>query len=536
MREILLRGGLVLDGTGGPARLADVSVIGDRITAVEEDRGAEPGPGTTVVEAAGRVVAPGFIDMHSHTDYFLLVDAAAESKISQGITTEVCGNCGFSPGPLLSDLALRRTQTLLARYNLDADWRTLGGFLDHLEERGTGINFVTLVGHGTLRASVMGYDCRCPTAAELDRMRGILADELAAGAFGLSTGLIYPPGCYCETEELVALAETTARRGGFYATHMRNENVRLVESVEESLRIGREGGCPVQISHHKACGRSNWGKVATTLGLLEAAVDEGLDVTADQYPYVATSTSLSTCLPKWVFEGGPDRALARLRDSGERRTILAEVEAAALEGYVADGGGWTSIVIAGVVSDGNRFAEGRNVAEVANTWDMPPAETVLRLLDEEELAVSIVHFVISEDDVERVMRHPSTMIGSDGSARSVTGPLAGGKPHPRTYGTFPRVLGHYVRDRGVLTLEEAVFKMTGLPARRLGIADRGVVREGAFADLVVFDPAVVRDEATFTDPHCLAAGIEYVFVNGVAAVAEGRLTRQLAGRVLRHAA
>jgi N-acyl-D-amino-acid deacylase len=379
----------------------------------------------------------------------------------------------------------------------------------------------------------MGYDRRPPTAAELDRMQGLLDDELAAGAFGLSTGLIYPPGCYAETEEIIALAQVVARRGGFYATHMRNENALLVEAVAESLRIGKEGGCAVQISHHKACGRSNWGRVQTTLAMLEEAVEEGLDVTADQYPYVATSTGLSTCLPKWVFEGGPPKALQRLRDPETRRQIRSEVEEAARTGYIADGGGWASIVIAGVATEGNRFAEGLSVARIAELWDLDPAEAALRILDEESLAVSIVHFTISEEDVERVMRHPSTMIGSDGSARALAGPLGTGKPHPRAYGTFPRVLGHYVRERGVLSLEEAVWKMTGLPARRLRLDDRGIIRPGARADLVLFDPATIQDTATYTDPHQLAAGIDYVFVNGVPALAEGRITGELAGRVLR---
>jgi N-acyl-D-amino-acid deacylase len=480
------------------------------------------------------VLAPGFIDMHSHTDYYLLVDPAAESKVSQGVTTEVCGNCGFSPGPLLSDLALERSRTTLARYGLAPQWRSLAEFLDLLDARRPGVNFAGLVGHGTLRASVMGYEARPPTAVELARMQGVLDDELAAGAFGLSSGLIYPPGCYAETEELVSLSQPVARRGGFYATHMRNENVRLVEAVAESLRIGREADCAVQISHHKACGRSNWGKVETTLRLLETARAEGLDVTADQYPYVATSTSLSSCLPKWAFEGGHDATMRRLRDPSDRTSLLQSVQESAATGYIADGGGWEAMTVAGVATSENRFAEGLTLRQLAETWDLAPEEAALRLLEEEALAASIVHFVISEDDVERVMRHPTTMIGSDGAARATSGPLCTGKPHPRTYGTFPRVLGHYVRERGVLNLAEAIHKMTGLPARRLGLADRGVVRVGAAADLVLFDPATVRDAATFTQPHQLAAGIDHVWVNGRAAIAAGQLTHDYAGRVLRH--
>jgi N-acyl-D-amino-acid deacylase len=527
--DLLLRNGSLIDGTGSAPRRADIGVLADRIVAV----GNVDAPATRELDVSGRVVAPGFIDMHSHTDHFLLIQPEAESKVTQGITTDVGGNCGFSPGPLVGEAATSQIRAVLARTGVDPDWNTLGEFLERLERQPIGINFCTLVGHGTLRAAAMGPEHRAPSAAELDRMRGLLADELDAGAFGYSSGLIYAPGCYAETEELVELGKVLAHRGGFYATHMRNESDQLVEAVEESLRVGREGGCPVQISHHKACGRSNWGRVEITLGMIDRDRAAGVDVHQDQYPYVATSTGLGTVLPRWVYDGGTARALQRLRGPDTRRTILDEVRRAGETGYYRDAGGWSQVVIAGVQTEEQHWTEGLDLEQVAERMGCEPAEAVLRLLEAEELAVSIVHFSIGEADVERVMTHPLTMIGSDGSARSPRGILGRGKPHPRTYGTFPRVLGRYVRERKLLSLEAAIHKMTGLPASKLGLADRGVVREGAFADLVVFDPGVVQDVATFVHPHQNSIGIDYVLVNGVVALEHGRLTGQLGGRVLR---
>lgn len=433
MLDLLLQGGTVIDGTGAPGRRADVGIRGDRIARLGE--GEEPAART--LDVSGRVVAPGFIDMHSHTDTLLLVNPDAESKIAQGVTTEVCGNCGFSPGPLLHETALIQARANLARYGLEPRWRTLGEFMDVLDRHPLGLNFVTLVGHGNLRASAMGYDNRPPTAPEMDRMQGLLADELEAGAFGYSSGLIYPPGCYSGTDELARLGEVLARYGAFYATHMRNESHAVVEAVEEALRVGREGGCSVQISHHKACGRSNWGKVEITLDRIDRARAEGIDVHMDQYPYLATSTGLGTVLPRWAHEGGAAAALLRLRDPETRSRILNEVREAGRTGYYADAGGWRQMLIAGVQTERNRWVEGLDLEEIARRMGCGPEEAALTLLDEEDLAVSIVHFTIGEADVERVMTHPLTMIGSDGSARTTRGPLAAGKPTRAAMGPSP---------------------------------------------------------------------------------------------------
>jgi N-acyl-D-amino-acid deacylase len=529
MLDLLLKNGTIIDGTGAPARRGDVGLRGDRIAAV----GDVTEPAAEVLDVSGRVVAPGFIDMHSHTDFFLLVDPNAESKVTQGVTTEVCGNCGSSPGPWLHPVAREQARKNLRRYGIDPDWTTLGEFMDVLDRHPLGLNFVTLVGHGNLRASAMGYDNRPPTAAELDRMCGLLEDELAAGAYGYSSGLIYPPGCYSGGDELVALGKVLARHGAFYATHMRNESHAVVEAVDEALRVGREGGCAVQISHHKACGQSNWGRVEVTLANIDRARAEGVDVHMDQYPYIATSTGLGTVLPRWAHEGGAELALSRLRDPDTRARILEEVSEAGRTGYYADSGGWKQLLIAGVRTDENRWAEGLDLEQIGEHLGCAPEEAALRLLDEEDLAVHIVHFSMCEEDVERVMTHPLTMIGSDGSARSTTGILGQGKPHPRAFGTFPRVLSYYVRERRLLPLETAVHKMTGLPAAKLGLPDRGILREGAHADLIVFDPQLVRDVATFTEPQNTPDGIDYVWVNGALAVRRGKVTGQHNGRVLR---
>jgi N-acyl-D-amino-acid deacylase len=528
MYDLLIRNGLILDGTGGAPFVGDVGLVGERIEAI----GALPGPALRTLDANGYAVTPGFIDMHSHTDYLLLVNPTAESKIAQGVTTEVCGNCGFSPGPWLSELTMEQGRRRLEHLGIEPEWQRLSEFMQVLDRHAFGVNFVTFVGHGALRGSVLGYENRAATAAEMDRMKGILAEEMEEGAVGLSSGLIYPPGCYCGTDELTELSRVVAEHNGVYSTHMRNEGDRLVESVEEAITIGRGAECGVQISHHKACGRRNWGKIRHTLGMIEQARAAGQDVTADQYPYTATSTTLSVLLPKWAFEGGNTAALARVRDTDTRRRIQEEMAADEKRGVIGGGGGWECVGIAGV-HGANHFAEGLNVAQVAETWGIEPAEAALRLLDEAELSVGMIHHVISEADVEEVMTHPTTMIGSDGVAGTTTGALATGKPHPRSFGTFPRVLGHYVRERRVLSLPEAIARMTGMPARKLRLDRRGLLAPGYFADVVVFDPAAVQDTATFTEPRQLPRGIHAVFVNGVAAVEEGRITGKLGGRVLR---
>jgi N-acyl-D-amino-acid deacylase len=523
MFDLKIEGGLVLDGTGAAGGRADVGIVDDRIAAVG-DLSREPAGRT--LGAAGRVVAPGFIDMHSHSDWRLWANHRAESKIRQGVTTEVVGNCGFSPAPAsdehLDDL---RGFALYLPRGLQFRWRSFADYLAALDGEGLAVNVVHLVGHGALRVATMGFARRPPTPPELNAMQRQLADALEAGAWGLSTGLIYAPGSYAATEEIVALARiVSGRRHAIYASHIRGEGASLLDAVAEAVRIGREADVPVQVSHLKAAGRPNWGKVERALALIDAAVADGLDVQADVYPYTASSTGLRALLPDWALEGGLEAMVARLRDPETGARLRAELEKPADGPSLLDRVGWENVMIAW--SPGYRAAEGKRLSELGGV------DGVFAVLQAEPKAAMIL-FQLDEADLRRALVHPRVMIGSDGSALAPYGELGEGKPHPRSYGTFPRVLGEYVREQRVLPLAQAVHKMTGLPARRLGLTDRGVLRPGARADVVVFDPRRVADRATYEAPHRYPDGIEHVIVNGRLVVRDGEHTGSLPGRLLR---
>ena len=529
MLDLKIEGALVIDGTGAVGERADVGVRGDAIVAIGDLSREHAGRS---VNAAGKVLAPGFIDMHSHSDWALWENRRAESKIRQGVTTEVVGNCGFSPAPVVP--AFREELRGFALYlpqGLDFSWPSFGAYLDALDADGLALNVAHLVGHGTLRIGAMGFARRAPTDAELSAMQTLLADAMEDGAFGMSTGLIYAPGSYADTAEIVEVARAAARRRGFYASHMRGEGATLLSAVGEAITVGREAAMPVQISHLKAAGRPNWGKVAEALALIDAARADGLDVLADAYPYTASSTSLRTLLPDWALDGGIDAMLKRLRDPGERARIRGAITATTGES-MALRVGWESIML--VAMQVRRDVEGRRLGEVAGVRGVEPVDALLDLLLEEQGRGSVILFQMDEPDLRRALVHPAVMVGSDGSSLSPTGPRAASKPHPRSYGTFPRVLGEYAREQRTLTLPQAVHKMTGLPARRLGLTDRGVIRAGARADLVVFDARHVVDVATYEDPHRYPVGIEHVIVNGRFVIKDGEHTGSLPGRVLRH--
>lgn len=529
MLDLLFTGGYVIDGTGQPAFPAEVGVEGDRVVHVGPLDQLPPARKT--VNCTNLALAPGFIDIHSHSDYLLLVNRTADSKITQGVTTEIGGNCGFSPAPVLGPHLTEDYERYLSDLGIEDRWSTLGEFYDVLSGTGVAVNFASFTGHGNLRKAVIGYEARPATPDELAAMKRLMAEAVEQGSLGLSTGLIYPPGCYAPLDELVALTEAGVRGGGFYATHMRNEANTVEEAVEEALEIGRRAESQVQISHHKACGRTNWGKVESTLCMIDRAIADGVPVYADQYPYVASSTSLTALLPEWVHDGGREAVLARLGDPDTAAKIRHDVEHGPTS--IRHSGRWEAVVITQVRNDHNRWMEGMTLQGIADEWGADPVDALFRVLVEERLGVGMVNFLMCEEDVERVMRHPRVCIGSDGTAKALTGPMSRGKPHPRAYGTFPRVLGHYVRERGVIGLEEAVRKMTGLTAHILGFSDRGKVAEGYAADLVVFDPLRVRDAATYAEPHAFSEGIAHVYVNGVAVLEDGTITGATPGRVLR---
>ncbi|HEV8264694.1 MAG TPA: D-aminoacylase [Gemmatimonadales bacterium] len=502
--DLLITGGTVVDGTGAPGFAADVALRGDSIVCVS--RNALPPAGATrVISAAGRVVAPGFIDLHAHLEPLLRLPAA-ESHVRQGVTTALGGPDGGAPWPL-------------ARY------------LDSVTAAGVGLNVAYLTGHNTIRRAVMGMADRAPTAAELARMRAMVAQAMGEGAFGLSTGLRYLPGAFSTTDEVVALAAAAADSGGIYTSHLREEGLGLIEGVAEAIEIGRRARIPVVLTHHKVIGREMWGASVRTLAMVDSARRAGLDVMLDQYPYTATSTGIGVLVPSWAMAGGDSAFERRVAEPGLRDSIVRGIEFNLL--HDRGGGDLARIQFAGV-----RWMpelEGKTLRDWARLRGLDPtiangATLVLEAM--QRGGASAIYHVLDESDVERIMRHPMTMIASDGR---LTRP-GDGEPHPRSYGTFPRVLARYVRERHVLTLEQAIHKMTGMPAARLGLRDRGRVAAGARADLVIFDPATIADRATFESPHQYPAGIDYVIVNGVLAVDGGRFTGARAGRVLRRGA
>ena len=526
--DVVLRGARVVDGTGSPWYRGDVAIDDDRVSAV----GAVDGDGDVELELAGRVVAPGFIDIHTHSDFTLPANRDAHSKVRQGVTLEVVGNCGTSAAPR-HGAAARSVDDWFASNGLaeavDAEeWTTMAEYLDHVDRAGVSLNVGSLVGHGNVRAAVVGHDDRAPTADELDEMRDLVAEAMADGAVGLSTGLFYPPGCYADTDEVVALAEVAAAHGGFYATHMRSESDELGESVAETIEIGRRADVPVQISHHKAIGPDNWGKVRSTLRRMELARErEGIDVQCDQYPYVASSTSLGALLPNWAHDGGDDALLERLRDPESRARIREELK-------TDRNSSWDGVLVTGVQNPDLKDCQGRTIAELAASdgEHREPAEILLDVVLQDENRTMHVNFGMDEDDVRTVMRHDLTMVGSDGSSLCPCGPLGEGVPHPRNYGTFPRVLGRYVREESVVSLEDAVHKMTGMPASRMGLGDRGVLKAGAYADVTVFDPETVEQTGEWLDPAVYPAGIEHVLVNGRFVVRDGDHTGERPGAVV----
>ena len=519
--QTIIRNVEVLDGSGAPAYRADIALEGDRIAAIG-DLAAATGPGgrpETVIDGQGLAAAPGFIDIHSHSDYTLPINPRAESKIRQGVTTEVIGMCGGSAAPLDPE---DRERLKAARPELPWTWTTFADYLETLRDNGISVNVVPMVGHGTVRGMAVGQDDRPPTADEMVEMKRLIAQAMDEGAWGLSTGLIYAPSSFSTTEELIELSRVPAARGGFYFSHIRGEGPTLLDSVSEAITIGEQAGLPVQIAHFKAQGPENWHLLDEALALLDAARARGVDVAADRYPYIASSTSLRAYLPQWAHDGGMEALLQRLADPGQRQRIL--------DTAFPRGRRWEATVISYAPS--HPEWEGLNVAQIAEQRHADPTETALDLILEEEGGVSVVHFGMDEDNLTKVLRHPAIMIGSDGSARAPYGPLGEGKAHPRNYGTFVRVLGKYAREEGTLTLPEAVHKMTGKPAERLGLSDRGRLEAGRKADLVLFDPATVVDKATFTEPYQYPAGIAYVFVNGQAVITPEGHTGALPGRVL----
>lgn len=524
--DLVLRRAVVYDGMGTAPVEADVAIAGDRIEAV--------GPGLAVsgeeLDLTGLAVAPGFIDIHSHTDLVLLVDAKAESKVRQGVTTEVVGQDGGSIGPWSDEQYERVRERYRERYGVEIDFRNLGGFFRRLRRNAPAVNLASMVGAGTVRGRVIGDEDRPPTVAEQRWMVALIEQALAAGACGVSTGLEYTPGAFATLDELVALAAPLRSRGLPYASHMRNEDDELIAALEEALSVGRRAGVPVQISHLKTQGERNWWKQEPVFALLEASRAQGIDVLYDRYPYIAYSTGLSNLFPVWTRDGGTDAFLERLADPELRPRIEAAVAS-----KIEELGSWNAVQITSTGSASLAWAQGRRLGELATERGISPYELLLNIIVEGRSRGGMVGFGMSEENTGRFLAHPLGMICSDAGARAISGPLSEGTPHPRTYGAFPRVLGHYCRDQGVMPLETGIQKMTGMPAARLRLPGRGRIAPGAFADLVVFDPARVADRATYAAPHQYPDGIPHVLVNGQFVIRDGQHTGALPGHVLRPA-
>jgi N-acyl-D-aspartate/D-glutamate deacylase len=521
--DLVIRNGDLIDGTGAPVRRADVAITGDRIVAI----GTISGGATRTIDAAGLVVAPGFIDVQGQSGTSLLTDGNGESHIRQGITTEIIGE-GDTPALWSGDeLALFKTRR-------GFDWTGFDGYLATLQTRGTSINLGSFAPIAVIRQRVLGMENRAPTPDELRREQDIMERAMQQGAFGFATALIYPPASYTTTEELVAIARVASMYGGVYISHVRGESFRVKEAIGEAIEIGRQAKLPVVVYHLKIGAKANWGHMDEIRAEIDAARANGVDVSACQYPYTAGGTNLNAVLPGWAQEGGREAMLARLKNRTERAKMRRDIEANTDVENLLMGATFDGIQIASLPADKDQSILGKRVAEIAAARHQDPWDTLFSLLVDYGGNVGAMFHMMSEDDVKTAMRFPWVSVGTDSAAIRPDGPLGAGQPHPRSYGTFPRILGHYVRDEQVLPLPEAIRKMTSLAAAQMKIGDRGTIKEGYFADLVVFDPKTIADRATYEKPHQYPIGIETVVVNGVVTVDRGAHTGAHAGRALFH--
>jgi N-acyl-D-amino-acid deacylase len=518
--DLIISGARVVDGTGAPWFRADLGLQGDRIAAVGDLANVTA---RRRIEARGRMLAPGFIDMLGQSEMYLLIDDRVESKIRQGITTEITGE-GEAIAPLTPQM-LAEMKPFTDRYRLKVDWTDLAGYFRRY--RAT-INLGTFVGAGGLRAAVLGYGDVQPTRQQLAQMEALCAKAMAQGALGVSSALIYPPGAYARTPELIALARVAARFGGIYATHVRGEADSLIEAIDEAIAIGREARIAVEIWHLKAAGRNNWGRMRDAIARIEQARAQGVDVTANMYPYAAARNGLAANLPQWALAGGTEAAIERLRDPAQRSRIAKELWRGGLGEETPEG-----ILVAGVTDRQLRRYLGKRISQIAAEEGKSPEDALMDLLIADRLQPEAVRFVMSEDDVQLGWRQPWVALGADDPGQGIDGPFAERRGHPRGFGSAPRILGHYARDLKLFPVEEAVRRMTSLPARRLKLFDRGLLRPGMAADLVLFDPDRVRDRATFEEPAQFPEGIDTVIVNGTVVLDEGKLTAARPGRPLR---
>lgn len=523
--DLVIKNGLIYDGLGGSPILADIGIRGDIIGKIGK---IQTRKGKHVIDAQGLSVSPGFIDAHDHTDCGLLVNPKAESAVRQGITTLVSGNCGSSPFPVAEEIYDELQESLKELYQIQLDWVDLKGFFSRLEQKGMALNYSTLVGQGTIRGAVVGFNDRAAKPEELERMKALVEENIRYGAIGLSSGLEYAPGSYANSEEITELNRVVSRMKGVYASHMRSEGDFLLESLDETLDVARKTGVSLQISHFKVAYPRNWHKLDDAFTKLEDAQKEGISIFCDRYPYIAGSTGLSFYFPLWARQGTTEEFISRLKnpmlENRLREYVCSQEEKL---------GSWDKVFITSVVSDKNQEFQGKNILQASQDTGKEPFEFMRDILIEEKNQVGMVIFMMKEENLKRVLSHPLVGIGCDGSAIAPYGLLGRGKPHPRSYGTFPRVLGKYIREEKILTAEEMIKKVTSIPAARFGFSNRGKLQSGYFADIVIFDGNRIKDMATYEDPHQYPVGIEYVLVNGQIVIERGVHTGMLPGKILR---
>jgi len=527
--DVIIKGGTVYDGTGAEPKHVDVAIRGDRIVGVGDFKTAKA---KTIIDANGLAVAPGFINMLSWSTESLIQDGRSQSEIRQGVTTEIMGE-GESMGPVNDRVREHkiRQQTDI-KYGIT--WNTLAEYLQYLEKRGVSCNVASFIGATTIREYVIGFEDKPPTSEQLEQMRQLVRKEMEAGALGIGTSLIYPPAFYAKTEELIELCKVAAQYQGKYISHMRSEGNRLLEALDELIRISREAGIPAEVYHIKAAGKQNWRKLDDLLSRIEAAQKEGLKITADMYTYTAAGTGLDACLPPWTEDGGYPALFNRLRDPATREKIAAQVskDSDEWENLYIGAGSPERILLFGFKSDKLKPLTGKSLAEVAKMRGKDPITTIMNLISEDQSRIESIYFLMSEENVKKELAKPWISFGSDEASQAPEGVFLKSNPHPRAYGNFARLLGKYVRDEKVIPMSEAVRRLSGLPATNLGLDHRGFVKEGMFADVVVFDLATISDRATFEKPHQYAVGVKHVFVNGVQVIKDGEHTGAKPGRAL----
>src|SRR5213595_510859 len=527
--DVVIKNGTVYDGTGSEGRKADVAIRGDRIVGVGDFQNSSA---TNAIDAHNLAVAPGFINMLSWSTESLIQDGRSQSEIRQGVTTEIMGE-GESMGPV-NDRVRQYMLKQQTDIKYDIPWNTLVEYLQYLEKRGVSCNIASFIGATTIRENVIGFEDKQPTPQQMDEMRELVRKEMEAGALGIGTSLMYPPAFYAKTEELIELCKVAARYQGKYISHIRSEGNQLLPALEELIRISREAGLPAEVYHIKAAGKKNWTLLDQMIARIEAARKEGLKITADMYAYTAAGTGLDACLPPWTQDGGYPALFSRLRDKVTREKIAAEVrtDSDAWENIYLSVGSPDKILLVGFKSEQLKPLTGKSLAEVAKARGTDPVETIMDLLVEDESRIRAIYFEMSEENVRKEMTKPWISFGSDEASQAPEGVFLKSNPHPRAYGNFARVLGKYVREEKLISLSDAVRRLSGLPATNLGLDRRGFIKEGMFADLVVFDPATIADRATFARPHQYAAGVKHVFVNGQQVLKDGEHTGATPGRAL----